>query len=107
MRTVMKWSFLMRSLLLMRLRRALYAALSIAIAGCGPAQPGFDTLHPRDTADCSRHLDGSFYGIGGRMLGENVVGAICFSIFTSPPLIRDSSLNVKGYLGRLYSFRLS
>jgi hypothetical protein len=107
MKTVMKWSFLARSPLQMRLRRDLYAALSIAIAGCGSAQPEFDTLHTRETADCSRHLDGSFYGIGGRMLGQNDVGAIVFPMGKSLPLIEVSYSFVNGDVARLDSLRFT
>lgn len=96
----------MRSLLGVRLRRDLYAALSIAIAGCGPAQPGFDTLHPRETSDCSRHADGSSYGIAG-MQGENDVDAIVFRMGTSQPPIEVNYSIVNGDVVRLDSLRFT
>lgn len=102
-----KWSLVFQSPIRARLRRVLYAALSIAIAGCGPAQPGFDTLHPRETTDCSRHIDGSFYGIDGLVLGENDVGAIVFPIGKGPPLIEVSYSVVNGDIVRLDSRRFT
>lgn len=83
-------SFVFRCLTRGLLRTYLYLALPIASVGCGLADPGFNTLHPRETTDCSRHIDGSFYGIGGRVLGENDVGAIVFPMGTRPPLIEVS-----------------
>jgi hypothetical protein len=102
-----KWSWVFQSPIRARLRRVLYAALSIAIVGCGPANPGFDTLHPRETTDCSRHIDGSFYGIGGRPLGENDVGAIVFPTGTRPPLIEVNYSIVNGDVVRLDSLRFT
>jgi hypothetical protein len=102
-----KWSLVFQSLIRARLRRDLGAALSIAIVGCGPAKPEFDTLHPRETRDCSRHIDGSFYCIGGRVLGENDVGAIVFPVGTSPPLIEVSYSIVNGDVVRLDSLRFT
>ena len=102
-----KWSLVFQSPIRARLRRYLYATLSIAIAGCGAAQPGLDTLHPRETADCSRHIDGSFYGINGLELGENDVGAIVFPIGKGPPLIEVSYSVVNGDIVRLDSRRFT
>ena len=45
------------------------------IVGCDPTASGFDTLHPRSTADCTRHIDGSSYAIDGHGLGDNDVSA--------------------------------
>ena len=102
-----KWSLVFQSPIRARLRRYLYATLSIAIAGCGPAQPGFETLHPRETADCSRHIDGSFYGINGLVLGENDVGAIVFPMGTNPPLLEVTYSIVNGDVVRLDSRRFT
>jgi hypothetical protein len=38
--------------------------LALWIVGCEPTAPGFDTLHPRSTADCTQHIDGSAYPDG-------------------------------------------
>ena len=35
--------------------------LALWIVGCEPTAPGFHTLHPRSTADCTQHIDGSAY----------------------------------------------
>jgi hypothetical protein len=60
---------------------SLFAVL--AIAGCEPAHPAFDTLHPRATTDCSRHIDGSFYSIDGQSLVRNDVSAVVFRVNNS------------------------
>jgi hypothetical protein len=71
------------------------------------AEPGIDALHPRQTIDCSQHIDGSFYGIGGRALGDNDVGAIVFPMGKSPPLIEVSYHIVNGDVVRLDSLRFT
>jgi len=100
-------SFVFRCLTRGLLRTYLYLALPMASVGCGLADPGFNTLHPRETTDCSRHIDGSFYGIGGRVLGENDVGAIVFPMGTRPPLIEVSYSIVNGEVVRLDSLRFT
>jgi hypothetical protein len=96
-----------QSLIRARSHQTLCAALAMAIVGCGPATPEFDTLHPRVTRDCSRHIDGSFYGIGGQMLGENDVGAIVFPLGAGPPLIEVTYSVVNGDALRLDSLRFT
>lgn len=85
------------------LRGTRYVALSIAIVGCGLADPQFDTLHPRQTSDCSHHIDGSSYGIGGRPLGENDVSAFVFRTGAAAPLIEVNYFIVNGDTVRLDS----
>ena len=97
----------MQSLLRVRLRRNFYSALSIAIVGCGPGNPGFDTLHPRDTTDCSRHIEGSFYGIAGESLGRNDVGAGVFRASKGPPLIEVTYWVANGDALRLDSLQFT
>jgi hypothetical protein len=53
-----RWRLLFHSAIRGCLRGNLYVSLPIAIAGCGLADPGFDTLHPRQTIDCSHRIDG-------------------------------------------------
>jgi hypothetical protein len=71
----------------MYLRQVLSGALLIAIVGCVPRDHEFNTLHPSLTADCSRRIDGSFYGIAGDRLGKNDVGAGVLYMANSAPLI--------------------
>jgi len=52
-----RWKLLFHSAIRGCLRGNLYLTLPIAIVGCGLAEPGFDTLHPRQTTDCSHHID--------------------------------------------------
>lgn len=102
-----RWRLLFHFVIRRCLRGSLYVTLPITIVGCGLADSGFDTLHPRQTTDCSHHIDGSFYGIGGRVLGENDVGAIVFRMGTSPPLIEVSYSIVNGDVVRLDSLRFT
>jgi len=102
-----RWKSLFHSAIRGCLRGNLYLTLPIAIVGCELAEPGFDTLHPRQTTDCSHHIDGSSYGIGGRALGENDVGAFVFPMGTSPPLIEVSYSIVNGDVVRLDSLRFT
>lgn len=89
------------------LHRDLYAALPIAVVGCGLATPGFDALHPRETLDCSRHIDGSFYGIAGEGLGRNDVGARVLSMSNRSSLIEVTYWVANGDALRLDSLRFT
>jgi hypothetical protein len=55
--------------------KAGFLVLALWLQGCEPTAPGFSTLQPRSTADCTRHLDGSSFAIGSQRLGENDVSA--------------------------------
>jgi hypothetical protein len=55
--------------------KSTFLVFALSIVGCDATAPGFDSLHPRSTADCTRYIDGSSYAIGGRSLGENDVSA--------------------------------
>lgn len=61
--------------------------LALCIVGCEPTAPGFDALHPRSTADCTQHIDGSAYPSNGRRLGENDVSAGIQQQGNTPPFI--------------------
>lgn len=102
-----KWWALCHCAIPACLRGNLYVCLPITIVGCGLADPGFDTLHPRQTSDCSHHIDGSSYGIGGRALGENDVGAFVFRMGASPPLIEVNYFIVNGDAVRLDSLQFT
>jgi hypothetical protein len=103
-----QWTAVKRTIIsAARLRRGLYAVVSIAIVGCGPANSEFDTLHPRDTTDCSHHIDGSFYGIAGEALGGNDVGAGVFRLDNGSLLIEVTYWVVKGDSIRLDSLRFT
>jgi hypothetical protein len=70
-----------------RLAKLNCLVLAIWIVGCEPTAPGFDTLHPRSTADCTQHIDGSAYPIDGRRLGENDISAGIQQQGHTPPFV--------------------
>jgi hypothetical protein len=61
--------------LISRAIRSSFIVFALSIAGCDATAPGFNSLHPRSTADCTHYIDGSSYPIDGRSLGENDVSA--------------------------------
>jgi len=55
--------------------QAKFLVFALSIVGCDATAPGFNSLHPRSTADCTHYIDGSSYPIDGQTLGENDVSA--------------------------------